>query len=895
MPPPRGIDPNRHFTDINPEIKSQFRQKGMHANLRLSKANRLYVARGFFHRSPEDTIRHEKIFKKERDKMIAAGCEIEDKLKGAIDREFPKLRVKGQTIGDYAMSRAQARKLDSWAFRERERIEALAEDPLIDDEDIDVPYQLNRAHRDFLLSRAESAAENEDLQEKKEDLRKRKERLLKNTLTDEQRATLTSEFDGADMDCINRRVIEGLRVSAQVGRDADMRNLARDHLAILKAREYFPQDVVAHERHTQRHRIVEQNRLLRRAIADDLRSHPYHESNADAAADCIVSNLQTSSNTLSPANLMKAADLLKSLGCRSDHLEELADLAGVEQALNGTIPDSLYLNASIERSASSPEFQAEGANIKNAIAFSEAALQAAADCVNKFQLADEKIRNKAAAQLIESAALFADLCNRPPFSDAADGSPTKRLAEKMARQALIANELGQALKEPSLHGDLPSLKKAPIPEIRSPVDLALLSSSKRQVSSRLLEQAIIDDVTLHRNFNGDAKALAANIVYQLPAGRSMLTRRNIAAVRGILESLRLPHDCVDRLVEHIEVEEKLSASIPQIRKLNKASVLAIDSLRGDKQIRNALINQAGVSLMTPNKRALRRLSYFFKYERIDSQEDRKSCYHALKAYFIQCADFLKIMELKRRNAGANATESYSVACRAVEAEMAAICDLAQALHPSNDNRAVSRSIEKFYQQSKRSSARLHNIDATILNQHLETPRTLFCSDAHRWRSHELLADPLRSYNKLLDHISTTFNSYKNSGSKVKTKEFREALAMALSVNDQLLRIFQSVNKLRDVGNNGRNNTEMNVLKKQRECLQALQAGVLRAMSAQGKRNELLSPPLSTIVEVDDEKSDWDDDGYSAQKLDAAETNAKSVDGVIEKREMEAPLGGGDVA
>ena len=926
MPSRVGIDPSRQYTEIEPEIRRQYQTKSWYKDLRLSEAKGLYVSNSPFQAAPEAAIRHEKMFRESRQKMIAAGREIENRLKDAINREFPHLRPKGQTLGDYALSRAQDRKLDAWADHERQRIEELAGDKRCDNKDIEFPYQLNRVQKKALLGEKLTATEKEQLLESAltdeqkaaltsrvnngdrrvvspdlwaleeresierqlnnpririEDIRfsipldsiqqkllldeelteTEKEYILKSTLTEEQRATLTSSYDGFFLSYINNRVLEGLDVSAQLERNVELQNAARDHLMILKARDLNPEDAISAARHAQRHRIVEENRLLRNAIANDLARNPNYASRAEITAEAIVSNLQTSSEVLTPSNLMKALQILKSLGGGTEQVEALGDLRVVERVLRGTIPFAHALNESIERSARGPEFDAERTNIKHTIGHSNFALEGAATLLNDMQAFDQDARAQMATRLMDSAVSSAELCNRPLFKNAAAGSSAQKLAEKLAEQARIANELAQALMSPSGAAHMPSLKQTAAPEAHQPGDAALASTSKEREAKRLLTMAIADDLRSSGAFPGNGNAAniaaanpdiaAANIAALLPANQPTLTVENIAKVQYLLNCLRLSNGYVSQLTNHVEVDNTLSVSIPQIQDLNQETIAAIKSIGGDALDRYHLLQFANIAFAANTERAIEDAKGFLASGRFDDDAQRLHLFNRLKRISRGCERTLQHMEREIRHSAPQA--KYARAVQALDAQMAAVCDLAQQLYPSNENEVLSRTMEAFYSQDARDPSRLRGENIAVLDERVEAPSIIFCSDAHRLKSHEALEEPLNQYNTLIDRVKGAIESFKRSRIGARLDELRMLISQALTSNAHVIGAFQSVNQLRKNKNDDQYDEEIFVLEAQRGCLQALQANALRVNIPQYQRT------LATLAEEDDGvEEEWRD-------------------------------------
>ena len=926
MPSRVGIDPSRQYTEIEPEIRRQYQTKSWYKDLRLSEAKGLYVSNSSFQAAPEAAIRHDKMFRESRQKMIAAGREIEDRLKDAINREFPHLRPKGQTLGDYALSRAQDRKLDAWADHERQRIEDLAGDKRCDTKDIEFPYQLNAVQKKALLGEKLTATEKEHLLEsaltdeqkaaltlrmnngdrrvvspdlwafeERENIERQlnnpririediqfsipldsiqqkllldeelteteKEYLLKSTLTEEQRATLTSSYDGFFLSYINNRVLEGLNVSAQLEWNVDLQNAAHDHLMILKARDLNPEDVVSAERHAQRHRIVEENRLLRNAIANDLAHSPAYASRAAITAEAIVSNLQTSSEVLTPSNLMKVLQILKSLGGGTEQVEALGYLRVVEQALRGTIPFAHVLNESIERSARGPEFDAERTNIKHKIGHSNFALEGAAALLNDIQAFDQNARAQMATRLMDSAVSSAELCNRPLFKNAAAGSSAQKLAEKLAEQARIANELAQALMSPSGAAHMPSLKQTAAPEAHQPGDAALASTSKEREAKRLLTMAIADDLRSSGAFpeqrdaadiaTANADVAAANIAALLPANQPTLTVENIAKVQHLLNCLRLSNGHVSQLKNHVELDNTLSVSIPQIQDLNNEAIAAIGSIGRDAFDRHHLLQFANIAFTADTERVIEDAKGFLASGRFDNGAERLRLFNRLKRISRGCERTLQHMEREIRNSTPEA--KYAQAVQVVDAQMAAVCDLAQQLYPSNENEVLSRTMETFYSQDARDPSRLRGENIAVLDERVEAPSIIFCSDAHRLKSHEALEEPLNHYNTLIDRVKYAIESFKNSRIGARLDELRMLISQALTSNAHVINTFQSANQLRKNKTDDQYDEEIFALEAQRGCLQALQANALRVNIPQYQRK------LSTLAEEDDGvEEEWRD-------------------------------------
>ncbi|MEM8985362.1 MAG: hypothetical protein AAGC95_01440 [Pseudomonadota bacterium] len=917
MPSRVGIDPSRQFTEIEPEIRDQFLAKSCSGDLCLSKAKGLYVSNGAFNLAPEDAIRHKEVFHDKREKMMAAGREIEDHLKEAINREFPRLRPKGQTLGDYALSRAKSRKLDVWAFRERQRIEELGRDKHLENKDVEFPYELNSIEKKALLGEKLTSTEKEHLlhstmtEEQKAALTSRvnngdikvispdlwaskehkrieqqlydpqirnenikfpyhldgiqkkllidekltateKEYLLKSTLTEEQKATLASSYDAFDFSDVNNFVLEGLDVAAQLERNVDLQHAARDHLMILKARDLNPDDVVSVERHVQRHRIVEGSRLLRNAIAGDLATNPSLGSRAAAAAAAFVSNLQTSSDVLAPSNLMKAVQILQSLGCGTEQVEKLGNLKAVEQALRGTIPVAHGLNRFIERSAGGSEFEAERANIRYTIEHSAFALESASALLNDMQAFDPNAREQVATRLMDSVVSFTNLCNRPLFKNAAKGSSAHRLAEKLAEQARIANELALALRTPSVGGDMPLLRNAAAPEVRQPGNAAFASTSKEREAKRLFATAIKGDLTSSGTFPKEtevASIAAANILLLLPADQPALTSQNIAKVEYLLSCLRLSNGHVSQLRNHVDLDNTIFASISQIHDLNEKTIAAIKSMGGDPINRYHLFQFTKKAYTNKIEGVLNDVKGFLISGRFDDEAERLRLFNKLKKVSRGCERTLQFMEREIRYSTTKAT--YAPAIQAVEAQMAAVCDLARELYPSNDSEVLSRAMEAFYSQGARDPSRLARQDVAVLEERVESPNILFHSDAQRLKSHEDLEEPVRQYNNLIDQLKSALRSFRESGMRSHLRRLSVMVSQALKLNVDVTNTFQSINQFRNTGKHGRHDEGTPALKAQRECLQALQSNVLRASIPQYQRS------LDIIVEEEDDlEQDW---------------------------------------
>lgn len=829
MPGRIGIDPNKQYTDIGSEIRSQFKKKGKRSDLRYSNSKGLYVANGFFDVTPERAIRHENAHKETRKKMIAAGREVKDRLREAINCEFPMIRLNNQSLGDYALEEEQKSKLDIWARRERERIEWQLREVAVDLRRVEFPYNMSGYEKIMFIRGNLTAAEKED--------------LLKGTLDEEQRQTLTSAINEYDMELIDDRTLYGLWAAAQLLSDADKRNMVRDRFTIWKVRDSFPDDAVARARHAERHNIVEDNRLLRQAIAEELKGNPRYAPRAAAAAESIVSNLQTSSTVLSPSNLMRAAGLLKSLGCGSAGVDKLADLIAVKRVLRGTVPYAHKLNESIRKSLRGAEFQGRRNRISDTIVQSAAALREAAACIKTARLSNEDERKRVAEQLMDSAIALAKTGNQL-FKGAKSGSSARRVAEKIAEQARIANELAAALRDISSRGDSPSLKKVVLTEVSHSSEATFLSSNKRIQTKRLFMEAIARDLKSASDSRNDgvigldagvkdglrdAKAAAANIVSQFQSERSLLTLKNIVSVSNLLDSLGFSHAHVDKLAQYADLENKMSAAVPQLRNLNQKVRQEIKSMGGDPLFRFRLMHSRNSDLSAKCNRVLDEANIFLKSGRLDDVEERTRLYNALKENFAEGFSLLAEIENETRNNGVAAP--YRQAYQAIKAHMAAVCDLAQALYPSNQPRDVHREMNQFPPRDMRNPRNLKRVDAMILEDRVKTPDILFRSEPARWRADEMLAEPLHIYNQLLARVITAFRVSKDLRSHMNFEGMRALIARALILNDRVINIFNAVNKLRDTGRRGQYDKETPVLKDQRACLQALQVEAIRATNA----------------------------------------------------------------
>ncbi len=819
MPRPKGIDPYRNYWEIGADLRPQFEKKGRAAKLRFSDGKGLYVASSWLADSPDQLVRSATYGGAKHQKMIQAGRTVKQLLQDAIDREFPEFRVEGQSIGEFALAAVRAHQLDGWAFNERERIEKLVNDPYFSNEDIDLPYTHDPYERELLFGKDLNAEQ--------------KEQRLKALLSKDLEEAVTCELNGRDIGFLQSQVLLGLRMAAHHGRDVGTRNKARDHLQILNEADYRSDSPRVRARSSYRHKIIEDNHLLRRAIADDLRSNRNYADRADEAARAIVDNLQTSTAVLNLKNTYELADFLENLGCSSAHVQALAQPALLYPTLLYSVEYAKTLNQRNRSFIESLELTPNYGITKAAKKYT-AALEALSDLIRRNEFGNEEQRMALAADLLNCTAAFADIFSKSPFKDASDVWLVN-MARDMRELARISNELALVLKDPSVVEYMPSLKKLDLPEALASAADRSVKSEKCQEAERIIQAAVAADFENDRHFVGDADAAAATIVAQVHVGKDGLTPQIIAALQRVLGGLNIRHANVDRLVAMFDLDQKLTSAIPQIRDLTAAVVHQKKVLSKDKNVLALLQKDWDKDWINALNEALEEAERLRETGAFDDAAMRQQIGENLQFVLQALAAQLGCFELlDRKFAGS----SYKEVVALFEKEIAAVLDLAQAVYPAGFSGNGKAVLGAPYPIHMRDKEQIQRVEEGVLKQQVELPLTLFKSDQSRRHAFQMLGDPMRYYNAWLSNVQEALHTYKENQSRATLSELKQVLAQTLALNNHLTNIFNDVNRLRNTGRRGQYDDEMPLLEQQRECLQLFQAAAFRVMDPEWTDEEV---------------------------------------------------------